>query len=79
MTATSATEKGFEDALPLAWKEGVFGFENPLLTEEEKRQYLEDIKQAEKRRKTEHQVNIDEMEPSDLRSLYPKQAGVRFG
>jgi hypothetical protein len=81
INATSKTDRAFEDALPLAWKEGVFGFENPLLTEEEKRQYLEDIKEAEGRRNSHMQSisGIDEMEPSELRSLYPTQAGVKFG
>lgn len=79
MTTRTATERGFEDALPLAWKEGVFGFENPLLTEEEKRQYIEDIKESEGRRNPNRRVDIDKIKPSELRSLYPTKTGVRFG
>lgn len=79
MEALFETNEAFRDALPLSWQEGMFGFENPLLTEEEKMQYLQDIKDAGWRRQeygTED--DIDEMEPEELRSLYPRQAGVRF-
>ena len=69
------TRAAFKDALPFSWQEGMFGFENPLLTEEEKRQYLQDIKGAGYRNYGE---DIDEMKPEELRSLYPRRAGVRF-
>ena len=68
------TNEAFKDAMPLSWQEGVFGFENPLLTEEEKKQYLQDIVE----REHSDGEDIDEMEPEELRSLYPRQAGVRF-
>ena len=67
--------EAYRDALPFSWQEGVFGLENPLLTEEEKRQYLQDIKTA---GTYEDEEELDRMQPSELRSLYPKQAGVRF-
>ena len=72
------TNAAFKDAMPLSWQEGVFGFENPLLTEEEKKQYLQDIKDAGWRKQEYDNEDIDEMEPEELRSLYPRQAGVRF-
>ena len=76
--AKEKTDKEFRDALPLSWQEGVFGFENPLLTEEEKQQYLQDIKDAGWRQQESDGEDIDEMKPEELRSLYPRQAGVRF-
>ena len=75
--AAEKTDKEFRDALPLSWQEGVFGFENPLLTEEEKKQYLQDIKDAGAATRIDEE-GIDEMKPEELRSLYPRQAGVRF-
>lgn len=68
------TNEAFRDALPLSWQEGVFGFENPLLTEEEKRQYLEDIDDPDGR----YATDIDELVDVEMRSLYPRRAGVRF-
>ena len=78
MQALYQTNLAFKDALPLSWQEGVFGFENPLLTEEEKKQYLEDIKDAGYRQQEYAGENIDEMKPEELRCLYPRQAGVKF-
>jgi hypothetical protein len=72
--AEEKTDRVFSDALPLSWQEGVFGFENPLLTEEEKKQYLQDIVE----RGHPDEEDIDEMEPEELRSLYPRRAKVRF-
>ena len=79
MEAITQTSQAFKDALPLSWQEGMFGFENPLLTEEEKKQYLQDIKDT-GWRKQEYgtEDDIDDMKPEELRSLYPRQAGVRF-
>jgi len=76
--AFDETNEAFKDALPLSWQEGVFGFENPLLTEEEKNQYLQDIKDAGWRHQEYDGENIDEMKPEELRSLYPSRAGVKF-
>jgi polyhydroxyalkanoate synthesis regulator phasin len=45
-----------------------------LLTEEEKKQYLQDIVE----RGHPDEEDIDEMEPEELRSLYPRRAKVRF-
>lgn len=72
------TNAAFKDALPLSWQEGMFGFENPLLTEEEKKQYLQDIVERGHLKQYDVGEDIDEMEPEELRSLYPRQAGVRF-
>jgi len=75
--AAEKTNKEFRDALPFSWQEGMFGFENPLLTEEEKKQYLQDIKDAGTATRIDEE-GIDEMKPEELRILYPRQAGVRF-
>jgi len=75
MAAIERVNDAYRDALPLSWQEGVFGLENPLLTEEEKRQYLQDIKTAATYKDEEE---LERMQPSELRGLYPKQAGVRF-
>ena len=72
------TNAAFKDALPLSWQEGMFGFENPLLTEQEKKQYLQDIVDRGSLMQYQFGEDIDEMEPEELRSLYPRQAGVRF-
>ncbi len=76
--AMQQTLDAYRDALPLSWQEGMFGFENPLLTEEEKKQYLQDIKDAGWRQQEYDGEDIDEMKPEELRTLYPRQAGVRF-
>lgn len=69
----------YKDALPLAWQQGVFGFENPLLTEAEKQAYLDDINIHEKRvSRDNYEADVRERPPEELRALYPKQAGVRF-
>ena len=68
--------EAYSDALPLSWQEGVFGLENPLLTEEEKRRYYADIRDAGTPGDKEE---MDRMQPSEARVLYPTQAGVRFG
>ena len=72
--AAEKTDREFRNALPLPWQEGVFGLENPLLTEEEKKRYLQDIKSG----TWDNEENIDEIKPEELPSLYPKRAGVRF-
>ena len=66
----------YHQNLPMAWEQGVFGLENPILTDEEKLMYIKDI---------ERNVNdpydatkIDEIDRKNLPSLYPKEAGVRF-
>tara|TARA_R100000654_G_scaffold1537_6_gene5620 strand:- start:1662 stop:3029 length:1368 start_codon:yes stop_codon:yes gene_type:complete len=70
------------NSLPLNLKEGVFGLENPLLTEAEKQAYIDDIN---RRRDDPHasmfdedELKIDEYDKENLPVLYPKQAGVRF-
>jgi len=80
--ATSADKlvgREYSDALPLAWQQGVFGLENPLLTEAEKLAYIEDINRHEKR-PTGYNYEADVMNqpPEKLRTLYPKKTGVRF-
>lgn len=76
-TARRQVESNFSDALPLAWQQGVFGLENPLLTEAEKEAYLKDIENM--RYMDDDTTPIRDIDPKKLRSLYPKQAGVRFG
>ena len=69
----------YSDALPLAWQQGVFGLENPLLTEAEKEAYLDDINRHEKRiDRDDYRTDVREQPPEKLRALYPKQTGVRF-
>ena len=64
----------YRDALPLAWQQGVFGLENPLLTEAEKQAYIDDINRHENL----PGKDVRERPPEELRALYPKQTGVRF-
>ena len=69
----------YRDALPLAWQQGVFGFENPLLTEAEKQAFLDDINRHEKRISRDiYEADVRKRPPEELRALYPKQTGVRF-
>jgi hypothetical protein len=69
----------FHNALPLAWQQGVFGLENPLLTEAEKEAYIADINRQERRPTGDnYEADVRNQPPEKLRTLYPKQAGVRF-
>jgi hypothetical protein len=69
----------FRGALPLAWQQGVFGLENPLLTEAEKEAYIADINRQERRPTGyNYEADVTNLPPEKLRTLYPKQAGVRF-
>ena len=72
-------ENEFRDALPLAWQQGVFGLENPLLTEAEKQAYIDDINRHEKRETGyNYEADVRDQPPEKLRTLYPKKTGVRF-
>ena len=66
-------DKKYKEALPMSWQQGVFGLENPLLTEEEKRNYIADINA-----KTTRSQPVDYFEEEELPVLYPKRAGVRY-
>ena len=69
----------YRDALPLAWQQGVFGLENPLLTEAEKEAYIADINRQERRPTGyNYEADVREQPPEKLRVLYPKRTGVRF-
>lgn len=79
--ARRQVESNFSDALPPAWQQGVFGLENPLLTEAEKEAYLKDIENMRIARmgySDDDITPIKDIDPKKLRSLYPKQAGVRY-
>jgi len=77
--AINAVKNKWNDALPTSWKEGKFGFENPLLTEEEKEAYIRDLQDQYER--TAFSWDLKErpkIEPSESRTLYPSKHGVRF-
>lgn len=73
--ALKQAQKAQREAIPFRWRQGVFGFENPLLTEAEKEDYLDQLDVQNWRDDT----PIREKERKDLPTLYPKEAGVRFG
>lgn len=77
--ADKLVEEEFRGALPLAWQQGVFGLENPLLTEAEKQAYIDDINRHEKRETGyNYEADVRNQPPEKLRTLYPKRTGVRF-
>jgi len=66
-----AVREAFRNAIPVSWKEGHFGLENPILTDAEKANY---IRQLEEQQKNQPFSHVDE----DNTVLYPKKTGVRF-
>lgn len=77
--AIMTVRDNWNHALPTSWKEGKFGFENPLLTEKEKEAYIRDLQDAYE--KTAFSWDLKErpkIEPSESRTLYPSKHGVRF-
>lgn len=77
--AINAVSENWNDALPTSWKEGKFGFENPLLTEEEKEAYIRDLQDTyERTAYSEELKERPKIEPSKSRTLYPSKHGVRI-
>ena len=66
-----AVRQAFRNTIPVSWKEGHFGLENPILTDAEKANY---IRQLEEQQKNQPFSHVDE----DNTVLYPKKTGVRF-
>lgn len=66
-----AVREAFRNTIPVSWKEGHFGLENPILTDAEKANY---IRQLEEQQKNQPFPQVDE----DNTVLYPKKTGVRF-
>jgi hypothetical protein len=73
--ALKQAQKAQQEAIPFRWEQGVFGLENPLLTDAEKEDYLDQMEVQNWR----DDIPIREKERKDLPTLYPKEAGVRFG
>lgn len=69
--ARIAVREAFHNTIPVSWKEGHFGLENPILTDAEKANY---IRQLEEQQKNQPFSHVDE----DNMVLYPKKTGVRF-
>ena len=79
LDAKRKTRIAMDTALPAAWEQGVFGLENPILTEAEKQAYIDDINRKQGSQLFgEKDVSLDEFKPEELPTLYPRQAGVRF-
>lgn len=77
--AIRAVRNNWNDALPTSWKEGKFGFENPILTEEEKDAYIQDLQTTHELASLPWQLEKrPNIVPSENRALYPSKTGVRF-
>ena len=66
-----AVRQAFRNTIPVSWKEGHFGLENPILTDAEKANYIRQLEEQQEHQPFSH---VDE----DNTVLYPKKTGVRF-
>jgi len=68
--AQKAIMEAYRNTIPVSWKEGHFGLENPILTDAEKANYIRQLE--------EQQRFFPPSRVEDSTTLYPKKTGVRF-